>query len=159
MAPIYHIHKSKSLENNRPINSTTQNYLCNFNDLLPPSTTTRLTSLCRTTVPVRYSWLALASTLNFLAGFCRLRILNKENKELNDDTFFCRVSCMRCTKSWLACFLLKSTHLYTAMWTPLLRSSFNFLTFFSFLCSVVSLRAAFASSWALEWGTWLEESR
>lgn len=49
---------------------------------LPPSTTTRLTSLCRTTVPVKYSWLALASTLNFLAGFCRLRILNRKGKVL-----------------------------------------------------------------------------
>lgn len=54
--------------------------------LLPPSTTTRLTSLCRTTVPVRYSWLALASTLNFLAGFCRLRILRRDSKVLNLDT-------------------------------------------------------------------------
>lgn len=48
---------------------------CSF---LPPSTTTKLTSLCNTTVPVRYSWFALASTLNFLAGFCRFRILYKE---------------------------------------------------------------------------------
>lgn len=47
--------------------------------ILPPSTTTRLTSLCNTTVPVRYSWLAFASTLNFLAGFCRLRILSEES--------------------------------------------------------------------------------
>lgn len=53
---------------------------------LPPSTTTRLTSLCKTTVPVRYSWLALASTLNFLAGFCRLRILCREVKVLKLDT-------------------------------------------------------------------------
>ena len=45
-----------------------------------------------------------------------------------------------------------STHLYTAMWTPLVMSSFNFLTFFSFLCPAVSLRAALASSWALKGG-------
>lgn len=45
---------------------------CGFS---PPSTTTMLTSLCKTTVPVRYSWFALASTLNFFAGFWRLRIL------------------------------------------------------------------------------------
>lgn len=35
------------------------------------------------------------------------------------------------------------------MWTPWLKSSLSFFTFFSFLCSAVSLRAAFASSWAL----------
>lgn len=36
------------------------------------------------------------------------------------------------------------------MWTPSVRSSFIFFTFFSFLCSAVSLRAALASSWALQ---------
>lgn len=45
----------------------------------PPSTTTMLISLCRTTVPVRYSWLALASTLNFLAGLVRFLILQHTN--------------------------------------------------------------------------------
>lgn len=64
---------------------------------LPPSTTTRLTSLCRTTVPVRYSWLALASTLNFLAGLCKLRILHREGKVLALDTLIrCKWHTLHC---------------------------------------------------------------
>lgn len=35
------------------------------------------------------------------------------------------------------------------MWTPCEISSLSFLTFLAFLCSTVSFRAAFASSWAL----------
>lgn len=50
------------------------------------------------------------------------------------------------------CSLHTNTHLYTAIWTPSVMSSFNFLIFFSFLCPVVSLRAALASSWALPGG-------
>lgn len=52
------------------------------------------------------------------------------------------------------CSPFTNTHLYTAMWTPSVRSSFSFFTFFSFRCSAVSLRAALASSWAL----WTEDA-
>ena len=48
---------------------------------LPPSTTITLQSLWHTAIPVINSWLELASTLNFLAGFFKSFNLHKKSEK------------------------------------------------------------------------------